>query len=167
MVRVDSVMHEDRNPDGLSSANRVTFRDQHADREELKERFLLTVVFTDRAATLLAVKRAAELVHGVKASIRVLVVQTVPRSLPLTCPPIDPAFRARQFSTWFQDTPVNTFFDIRLCRDRNICLQAALEPHSVVIVGETRRHRWMKKEQRLADRLKAWGHEVILIPAEN
>ena len=159
-------MDKDRDPEGSARRNGVGYREIIGTRQEAGEPLLLTVIFTDRSATLVALRRAAELAHGMKASIRVLVVQTVPRSVPLTCPPVDPLFRARQFSTWFQDTPVSTFFDLRLCRDKNTCLQGALEPSSIVIVGETEHRLWSKSERTLAERLRTWGHEVIFIPAE-
>ena len=123
----------------------------------------LTVVFTDVRATLLALKRAAELAHELDRSIRVLVPQVVPYALPIDRPAVQTSFRARQFSTWFQDCPIGTYFDVRLCRDRYQCLRQALDQDSIVLIGGGGNRFRSIRGGFLARWLRRSGHQVMIV----
>ena len=127
------------------------------------KKLALTVVFTNLRGTLLALKRAAELAHELDRSIRVLVPQVVPYALPIDRPAVQTSFRARQFSTWFEDCPIGVYFDVRLCRDRYQCLRQALDKESIVLIGEDSNRLRAVKDGFLANWLKRSGHQVIIV----
>ena len=128
-----------------------------------EKKLALTVVFTDVRGTLLALRRGAELAHELDRSIRVLVPQVVPYALPIDRPAVETSFRARQFSTWFQDCPIGTYFDVRLCRDRYQCLRQALDNDSIVLIGAGSNRFWSVKDGFLVNWLRRSGHQVMIV----
>jgi hypothetical protein len=130
-------------------------------------RLEVIVLFTDIASTLSALRTAAQLAQGLAGRIRLLALQCVPYPLPLEEPPVALRFLDRRFRMLVKSCielargyPVETFADIRLCRDAWETLRTRLAPHSVVVIG--RRSRWWPKaEDRLARKLRAAGHHVV------
>jgi hypothetical protein len=125
------------------------------------------VLHTTIRETLQALRTGAQLANGLAAHIRLLVLEVVPYPLPLTAPPISAEFSRRHFRTVASQASIDTSVDIRVGRDRAQMLEFALNPHSLIVLGE-RRGWWPTAERRLAKRLERLGHQVVLAaPSEN
>jgi hypothetical protein len=120
----------------------------------------VVVLHTTIEGTLESLKRAAELASGLAASIRLLVLTVVPYPLPLESPQVPVAFTQRRFITIACDARVETMVDIRLGREKASMMEAALKPHSVVVL-ERRRSWWPHPTRRLEKRLERLGHQVV------
>ena len=125
-------------------------------------RLSVTVVFTGVSATLAALRRAGELAGDLGTAIRVFDVHVVPYPLPLSEPATDRAHLARRFQTLAGNGPVETTFEILLCRDRVEALRGALAPGSLVVIGAKGRW-WPTRESRLARHLRKAGFEVLFL----
>jgi|SRR4051812_45960342 hypothetical protein len=123
----------------------------------------LTVVFTTVAATLEALRAASRLAGQFKARVRVLVPSVVPYALDITRPRVDPLFRLRHLRTLCQQDSVETFLDIRLCRDRLPCIREALAPRSLVLIGAQPGFWHRRAEERIVRELQRDGHDVTLV----
>ena len=123
----------------------------------------LTVLFTSASATLIALRRAAQLAHQLGVRIRVLVAYVVPYPLPIDEPRVDPEFRLRQLHTFCEREPIEIQLDVRLCRDARACIHDALLPHSLIVIGG--RQSWwpMAFEKGLARNLTRSGHQVVFV----
>jgi hypothetical protein len=128
-------------------------------------RLKITVIFTSVEATVAALKAAASLAASLSAQITLLVPQVVPYPAPLATPPVLVEFSERKFRVLASQSPVPTRVQIYLCRDALDTLKAALTPHSTIVLGGRRRW-WATKEERLARRLRKFGHEVIFAETE-
>ena len=120
----------------------------------------VVVLHTTTKGTLQALKTAACIAQGLAAQIRLLVPQIVPYPLPLESPAIPKEFTERRFRTVASEATVETYIDIRLCRDRWALLESALKPRSLVVLSG-RRSWWPTSESRLAGRLQRLGHQVV------
>jgi len=129
--------------------------------EETHFRLNVAVIFTSVEATLAALKQAAELACPFNASLTLIVAQVVPYPLPLTSPPVLLDFSERRFRVIADRSQVETTVRIYLCRDQDVMLRGILKPHSLVVIGGTKRW-WPTPERRLARKLRRAGHEVIL-----
>src|SRR5690242_10868337 len=127
-----------------------------------EEGLSITVFFSGWKATLAAIEKAVDLASQLGANIRVLIAEVVPYALPIECPRVDPQFRARAFQEFSSRKGVEVHLDIWLCRDRRECLQQALEPHSVVVIGG-RKCPWPTRHGRLRRMLEHAGHHVISV----
>ncbi len=127
----------------------------------------VTVVFTTVAATLDALREASGLAHQLKARIRILVPSVVPYPLDIAHPRVDPLFRLRHFRTLCEQHSIETFVDVRLCRDRLACIRDALAPHSLVVIGARKEFWPFRAERILVSQLRIDGHEVTLINSHN
>jgi hypothetical protein len=111
----------------------------------------------------MALRRAGHLAKELGACIQILIPSVVPYPLPLDKPRIDPEFRLRQFRTHCEQETVETWLDIRLCRDARQCIREALRPHSLIVLG-ARQTRWpLTYEKRLARELTCAGHQVVMV----
>ena len=119
------------------------------------------VLYTERTATLKALRYAATLPHANRAPVRLLVPQVVPYPLPLQQPAVQPSILARQFGALAEEAEVEATVEILLCRDSWTAVHKALAVPHLVVIGN-RRHWWPTAESRLAKRLRAEGHYVIL-----
>jgi hypothetical protein len=126
-------------------------------------RLSVTVLFTTVPATLSALREGAKLAHELGARVRVLVPSVVPYPLELDRPRVDPLFRLRHFRALWDEVSVETFIDVRLCRDQRRCIHDALPPHSLVLIGTPARSWRLASEKLLAKDLRHEGHEVILV----
>ncbi len=151
---------------GRSDPSRVSEYVSYGAREPFEERshiLSLTVLFTTVPGTLSAFREAARWAHQLGACIRVLVAQVVPYPLPIDKPRVDPEFRLRRFRAFCEQSPVETRIEIRLCREARQCIQDALLPHSLIVIGN-RRSRWpWTYEKQLGRNLQKVGHQVILV----
>jgi len=60
---------------------------------------------------------------------------------------------------------VETRVSIYLCRDPLETLRSVLKPHSLVVVGSRKRW-WPTAEERLAKKLRHFGHQVVVTERE-
>ncbi len=124
------------------------------------------VVFTNMAATLHALERAALLAKDLHVRLRLLVPQVVSYTLPLESPPVLVEFSESRFRRFAAHLGVDVHVEIYLCRDPEVMLAQRLAVGSVVVVGGQGRWWWPTREWRLARRLRQRGHEVALVSAE-
>jgi hypothetical protein len=133
--------------------------------EELQSRLNISVVFTSLDATVTALREAGSLAERLAARITLVVPQIVPFPLPLTSPPVLLDFQEKRFRGIAAESPVEVRVELYLCRDGLETLKTVLKPHSLVVIGGRKRF-WPTRESRLARRLRAMGHEVILTEKE-
>jgi hypothetical protein len=120
---------------------------------ESRQDLQIYVVFTDVAATKAAIRTAAALARELSARLVLLIAKIVPWPLPLETPPVSAEFTARMVSQIAGDQDDLTA-RVYLCRDPVAAIRNALEPGSLVVIGE--------KKHRLVRPLRQDGHEVIL-----
>lgn len=104
-------------------------------REKQASSLSITIVFTNVGATLEAVKTGAQLAGELGAKIRILVPSVVPYPLDLNRPHVPPFFRLRRFNTFCEKHAIETAIDVRLCLIAQSCIEEALDPHSLVLIG--------------------------------
>ena len=121
----------------------------------------IVALFTDASATLAALRMAAQLGRGLDARINLVASQGVPYPLELAGPPVAIDWLEETLCELASKSAVDTHVDIILSRDTQRTLRRVLRPHSLVVIGSRRRW-WRTKEQRLAERLRNDGHQVIV-----
>jgi hypothetical protein len=124
----------------------------------------IVVIFTAEKQTLEALRTAASLAQGLDGAIHVIVPQVVPFPLPLDRPPVDLDFTESRFRTLIPNRPIQTWVDVRLCREESDIL-SALAPKSLVVIG-VRTRWWPQSDRRLARLLRAEGHHVLMTECE-
>ena len=133
--------------------------------EDMESRLNVAVVFTSVEATLTALREAGALANRLSGRITLLVPQLVPYPLPLTSPPVLLDWNEKRFRVLAGESPVETTVLIYLCRDRLETLSTVLSSRSLVVVGGRKRW-WPTAEQRLAQKLRRAGHEVVFTETE-
>jgi len=126
----------------------------------------IAVIFTSVESTVVALKRAGALAGALGARITLFVPQVVPYPLPLASPPVLLDWSERRFRTIANASPVETIVRLFLCRDRLQTLMNALNPRSLVVIGNCGKWWPLTRERRLAGKLRRAGHEVILTESE-
>lgn len=132
---------------------------------DLEPHLNIAVIFTSVDATLAALRVAGALASKLSARIKLLVPQIVPYPLPLGNPPVLREFSERRFRVIAEQSQVETNVRLYLCRDRWQAVAAALEAHSLVVIGGRKRW-WPNFERALARKLRRAGHEVIFARKE-
>ncbi len=122
----------------------------------------IVVIFTSLRATIFALKKAGDLAENLGGRITLLVPQIVPYPLPLTCPPVSLDFQEKRFTEIAAGSSVDICVQLYLCRDEWETLKAALQVHSLVVLG-LRRRWWPSHERTLARKLRRAGHEVVVV----
>jgi hypothetical protein len=125
----------------------------------------IVVLHTSDASTLRALNTAATLAAELSARVHLVAARVVPYPLELNEPQVPISFTAQQLRQLAQDAGVEVQVDIILGRDFMTMLSAILKPRSLVVLGE-RRSRWwsfdwLDRENRLAQRLRRLGHQVV------
>jgi len=126
----------------------------------------IVVIFTSVNSTLAALLHAGSLAHRLAGKVTLLVPQVVPFPLPLTSPPVLIDWNERRFRVIAESSPVDTKVRLYLCRDRDETLKQTLRLRSLVVLGTPKSWWPFTVEERLARKLRRWGHEVVLIEAE-
>lgn len=127
--------------------------------------FEIVVLFTTLRQTLAALQTAGRLAHGLAARLRLLVPQVVPYPLPLDRPPVASLDLVRDLRPLLDELGLESRIEIRCCRDRWHTIREAL-PHPSVLVMAGGRRWWPDRQFRLAARLRAAGHQVVLSAPE-
>ena len=110
----------------------------------------------------LAERERSELARNLDARIRLLVMQNVPLSWSVECPPVSLVFieeRCRQMALECAEA-FEVKIDVYLCWDKWQALRQALRPRSLIVIGGKRRL-WRSDEQKLARRLESEGHRIV------
>jgi hypothetical protein len=123
----------------------------------------VNVIFTTNQSTARALKIATRLALDLDARIRLIVTRFVPYAFPLNRPPVSIAFTEQHFARLVANAGIGPAAETLICncRDRRLALVQLLPPGSLVVMG-CREHWWPTVEVKLARRLRAAGHEVIL-----
>jgi hypothetical protein len=138
-------------------------------------RLRVIVVFTTIEGTLAALKSAAKFAQALNAEITLLVTQVVYFRYPLESPPVSADFLCRLCVALIEELKSEELrtdelgldgdainIDIQFCREQVPCLEFALKPRSVVVIG-ARKSWWRKPERKLERALKRRGHDVLLV----
>jgi hypothetical protein len=122
----------------------------------------VVVLFTTVDLAAAALKRAEELVLGIKSDIRLICTQIVPYPLPVERPPVNLRHLGNQLSRASQCAGLKLEGEIILARDLKTALKTALKPHSIVVLASRRRRLWRTQEEKLKIECEKAGHEVLL-----
>ena len=123
----------------------------------------VTVIYTDRQATLDALREAARLASSLRAHIRIVMPTVVPYPLPLQEPPVAEEHQRRRLRAMAGVTPVETTAEIFYCRDV-ADVARALAPESLVVIGGEAK--WWRPWSGIAGIQRAMargGHRVICV----
>lgn len=124
------------------------------------DEFEIFVIFTDTPGTLAALRMACKLAEKLDAHLRLLIPYEVPFALPLMMPAVSIAIIEERARALVSEVQVDVSAHIYLCRDKYQTAQLILKPNSIVILGG--RKRWRRfTEQKMASRLKKYGHQVF------
>jgi hypothetical protein len=129
------------------------------------DRLEVNVIFTNARATAVALKTATELARDLQGCIRVRQVIAVPFSLPLDHPQVSVPFMEKALSdlvSKLEDHSVQITAHLYLSRDPVETLSQILEPNSLVVMAGPKRP-WPTAASRIAKRLRAKGHRVVMI----
>jgi hypothetical protein len=126
------------------------------------------VVFTTIEGTLAALKSAARFAKALSAEITLVVTQVVYFRYPMESPPVSANFLHYLCVALTEELEIDgdaVNIDIHFCREQVPCLEFALKPRSVVVIG-ARKSWWRKSERKLERALKRMGHDVLLVSDE-
>jgi len=126
----------------------------------------VNVIFTDLAATAVALQYAASLARNLSGSIRLRAPFVVPPRLSLDESPISARFMERTLADLvcpLQQDAAEVAVHLYLCRDRLETLLQVLSLDSLVVIGGRRRC-WPTEESRMAKALRSKGHRVVFVP---
>lgn len=126
----------------------------------------IVVLHTSDSSTRRALKTASTLAAELSARVHFVAPCVVPFALDLHAPPVPVSFTACQLRQIAEDAGVDAAIDVILCRDLMPALSAVLSPRSLIVVGQSRLPWWRRfgsvgRENRLAQRLRAVGHQVV------
>jgi hypothetical protein len=125
----------------------------------------VVVLHTSDTSTRQALKTAATYAKELSAHVHLVAPRVVPFALDLNAPQVPVSFTARQLREIAEDAGVDASIDIILCRDLVQTLASVLKPQSLIVLGERKspwwRLGWMGRENRLAQQLRALGHQVV------
>lgn len=133
--------------------------------DENGERPQVNVLYTTHAGTLAALKMASRLGAELGICPTVLRLYAVPGTLPLEMPAVAMGFLEEQIHALARESPTEVTARIVLCREPRRSLREILRPHSLIVLGGTKRW-WPTKEQWWARILREEGHEVIFVGSE-
>jgi hypothetical protein len=111
------------------------------------------IAFTSEPETVAALRHAGKLAAGLGARLLVVAPQVVPYGVDLDHPPVNPEFTGGKMLRLAAEAGVEASVHVVLCRDRIKGLESVLGNHAVVIGGENK----------LARQLRKRGHEVLVV----
>jgi hypothetical protein len=125
----------------------------------------IIVLYTTIEGTLAALDAAIHLAKGLEARIVLLVAAELAIYYPLDHPPVAASFFDKVCTAILEELQLDESAirrEIYFCRRQVQCLEAMLEPGSLVVLG-TRNRKWQRAEFRLARTLKELGHDALLV----
>ena len=128
----------------------------------------LNVIFTDLQSTAAALNFAQFFALELGARISLRAAVAVPFQLPLDRPPVSVAFLQDVMRKLVSQLKRETFdptLHLYLCRDRVWGLSQVLKPNSLVVIAGRKRW-WPTAETRMADALRAKGHQVVFVDSK-
>jgi hypothetical protein len=120
---------------------------------EEKPQLAIHVAYTSEPETMAALRHAAKLATGLGARLLVVAAQVVPYGVDLDQPPVRPEFTADRMLRLAAEAGVEADVHVVLCRDRMEGLESVLGTNAVVVAGENKLTRQLKKR----------GHQVLLV----
>lgn len=126
----------------------------------------LCVFATTDRGTAAALKAARDLSIGLNPRVTLLVPVPVPYPQPIDSPATSVAFVTGHYRALAEEAHVDVLVRVFVCRPESADLQGSVPPNATVLVGGTARRWWHTREQRLARRLTARGHRVLLVDAD-
>ena len=125
----------------------------------------IIVLHTSDSSTRRALKTASTFATELSARVHVVAPRVVPFALDLHTPQVPVSFTANRLRELAADAGVDVSIDVILCRDLMSTLSKVLKPRSVIVMGETNspwwKFGWFARQNRLARRLCAMGHQVV------
>jgi len=109
-----------------------------------------------------ALRAAANLAKGLASHIRLIVPHVVPFPAGLDQPPVQREFAERRFRTLAEESAIDTFVEIRVCRDWETGALWGLKPRAIAVIGAGPSWWPLSRERRLARALRERGHQVLL-----
>jgi hypothetical protein len=128
-------------------------------------RLEVNVIFTDPAATAVALQYAASLARHLSGRISLRAPLVVPLRLSLDESPVSVRFMERRLSDLvcrLGEDAAGATVHLYLCRDRVEALLDVLSPDSLVVIGGRKRW-WATEESRIAKALQSKGHRVVFV----
>jgi len=122
-------------------------------RIEENPQLAIHVAYTLEHETAAALRHAARLATGLGARLRVVAPQVVPYGVDLDQPPVRPEFTAERMLRLAAEAGVEADVHVVLCRDRIDGLESVLGTNAVVVAGENKLTRQLKKR----------GHQVLVV----
>ena len=118
------------------------------------------VIATTHEGTLSALAEAKRRVHGVDAA---RIVLLVPHPVSYAAPPDPEAAAAisEQYRVLAASAGVDAIVRVCFCRKREDVFRWMLGKRSVVVMGGRHRWWWPTAAERIAERLKRQGHDVV------
>ena len=123
------------------------------------------VLHTSDSSTRRALKTASAFAVELSARVHIVAPRVVPYPLDLHAPQVPVSFTANRLRELAADAGVEAAIDIVLCRDMMTTLSTVLSSQSLIVLGDGNppwwKFGWMGRENRLAQRLRALGHQVV------
>jgi len=129
----------------------------------------IIVLHTSDSSTRRALKTASTLAAELSARVHLVAPRVVPYPLDLHTPQVPVSFTAHQLRELAADARVDAAIDVILCRDLMSTLSQVLTPKSLIVLDESHSpwwgfglmEGWLGRQNRLARRLRALGHQVV------
>lgn len=120
------------------------------------------VLFTSEEGTAAALEKASSLAMGLRAQVRLMLIHTVPYTLPLTRPAVATSFLQAKLAGLAKRYPEAASAEIYLCRESTPALRRVLPQNALVVMGGRKRW-WPTRERRLISQLSRLGHSVVFV----
>lgn len=130
----------------------------HGDEAEMQ----LVVIHSDPSLTAAVLKRAAELVSGLNASVLLVAVHTIPFPASFSSATACHAHLVGQLADLAGLSSLPVTPHVVMARYRDEGFRFVLQEESTVLVG-TKKRPWQTQEERLARVLAKAGHKVVLL----
>lgn len=130
-------------------------------------RLRISVVLTTIEGTLAALNMAARCAKGLCADIALIVTEVVPFRYPVEMAPVRVCFFEALCVALIEESRMEKNacdIEVYFCRDQVACLEGALKPKSLVVIGAERCW-WRRRERGLEEALNRRGFDAILVCA--
>ena len=122
------------------------------------------VVYTTLDETLRALHAARGFAEAMQAPLTLLHFRIVPYPLPVEVPAGTSPVPTQEFAERLAQENLSPEIYVHLCRDERVAIPAALQPHSLVVIGGSS-HWWQRSAERWRRILEAAGHFVMVVEA--